>query len=187
MANRRRGPTGQEHIWCRWVGAVLQAPEMDRPHPQWPGWDSVCLVMQVTPGQSRTLTTPGGKGGWSRGRAGPGSEGAARSVSGRGGRLPHPAPEQGQHEAERAPAAQRAQGRGGGPRPALWNGKVTICPVLQWLTSCHRVSSAGGLLGRHPPKRWVLGSTAHLASKPKWSGPPPTPTGWDTRRTDRNH
>jgi hypothetical protein len=39
-------------------------------------------VIQVTPGQSRILMTPGGKAGWSHGRADPGWEGTAEPVKG---------------------------------------------------------------------------------------------------------
>lgn len=42
---------------------------------------------------------------------------------------------------------------------------------MKWFTSCHQVSSAGGLLGRQPPKRRALRSRM-----------PPVPPGYDTCR-----
>lgn len=67
------------------------------------------LVIQVTPGQRTILMTPGGKGGWSRGRAGPGWEGIVVSVRERPSFTSFP--EQGQCEAKKGPAAQSS-----GPR-----------------------------------------------------------------------
>lgn len=97
------------------------------------------------------LMTPGGKAGWSRGRAGPGLKGTVRSVSERGGHVSHPAPEQGQHKAKKGPAAQRAHGQGGGPKLEFLKGKVSICFVSKWFASAIGCPMLMGLLGRQPP------------------------------------
>jgi hypothetical protein len=92
---------------------------------------------QITPGQSTILMTPGGKAGWSLGRAGPGLERAVRSVE-RGGQAPQPT-EPGQHVTNKGPGAVSPWGW----RQPVWvctpRGNVRICSALQ-----HRVSSVDG-------------------------------------------
>lgn len=128
--------------------------------------ETACFpVIPVTPGRSTSLMTPGGKAGWSHGRAGPGLEGPVKSAKGEA-MLPIP-PQSPAGLGRQRTQQRREASRGGGPRLACLKVEVRL-PCAEWFTSHHRASNTGGLLGRQPPKRRALQSRT-----------PPMPTGRD--------
>lgn len=86
--------------------------------------------IQVTPGQSTILMTPGGKASWSRGKAGPGLEGMGRSVNGEAMLFVLPQSKASMRQ-RRGQLLRDPRVRGGGHRLAVLEGKVRIWPVLK--------------------------------------------------------